>query len=102
MFRRLAVLTLIGVGGVAHAAEGVIADPAATAACSKASGLTSPAVSAPIRFSDAMNRSAMVLSGARPGAKSTAKSATKLCLYDRHSGRAETQDMTAWSVPPRR
>lgn len=98
---RLTLLLPIGLlcAGPAMAAEAVIADPAASAACSKASGMKGPAASAPLRFSDQMGRTALILSGTKLGTKG--KPTTMLCLYDRHSGRAEARSAEAWSKPPR-
>ncbi len=71
----------------------------ATRACLKASNLRNAAVAgAPILFSDNAGKTALLVTGRwRPAHMNNAR-ATMLCLYDRQTRKAETQEAMRWSV----
>ena len=72
----------------------------AKAACRKASDLKNAAtLGAPVMFSDATGRTAVLVTGNwRPKHMKGAR-ATMLCLYDRAAGTAETQEAKRWTAP---
>jgi hypothetical protein len=72
---------------------------AARNACVKASGLDDAAASAPVHFSDRIAQDVILVTGHYPQKLMKGKPGTMLCLYDRRSKRAETQEATAWSRP---
>ncbi len=74
---------------------------AARNACVKASGLDDAAASAPVHFSDRIAQDVILVTGHYPQKLMKGKPGTMLCLYDRRSKRAETQEATAWSRPAR-
>nr|WP_310525252.1 hypothetical protein [Polymorphobacter sp.] len=73
----------------------------ATKACLKAANLRGAAViGSPILFSDTMGKTALLVGGRwRPAHMKGAK-AVMLCLYDRRSKTAETQEAARWTVTP--
>lgn len=74
----------------------------ATRACLKASALQDAASAGePVLFSDAAGKTALLVTGRwRPAHMKNAR-ATILCLYDRRSRTAETQEAPRWSVARR-
>ncbi len=74
---------------------------AARNACVKASGLNDAAASAPVHFSDRIAQDVILVTGHFPQKAVKGKPGTMLCLYDRRTKRAETQEATAWSRPSR-
>ncbi|WP_426166832.1 hypothetical protein [Sandarakinorhabdus sp. DWP1-3-1] len=110
--RRLARLTLVA----AAVATPMLAAPASAStdaamargmaqagrACLKASELKNAAiVGEPILFSDATGKTAILVTGRwRPAHMRNAR-ATMLCLYDRSTRRAETQEALRWTVAAR-
>ena len=74
----------------------------ATRACLKASELKAAAIAGqPILFSDNAGKTALLVTGRWRPAHMKNASATMLCLYDRRSRKAETQEALRWSVAPR-
>lgn len=72
----------------------------AKAACRKASDLKNAAtLGAPVLFSDAMGKTAVLVTGIWRPAHMKGARATMLCLYDRASRTAETQEARRWTVP---
>ena len=71
----------------------------ATRACLKASNLKGAAsIGAPILFSDSAGKTALLVTGRwRPAHMKNAR-ATLLCLYDRRTRTAETQEAPRWQV----
>ncbi len=75
------------------------ADRASSAACIRASGLKSASAGPVARFSDSFGVDARTVTGIWPQARMNGERGTMLCLYDRRSRRAETQEV-AGSVAP--
>ena len=72
----------------------------AKAACRKASDLKNAAtLGAPVLFSDAMGKTGVLVTGIWRPAHMKGARATMLCLYDRASRTAETQEARRWTVP---
>ncbi len=71
----------------------------ATRACLKAADLNNAAIAGtPILFSDNAGKTALLVTGRwRPAHMNNAR-ATMLCLYDRQTRKAETQEAPRWSV----
>ncbi|PZN96746.1 MAG: hypothetical protein DCF31_02865 [Alphaproteobacteria bacterium] len=110
--RRLARLTLVAaivaVPGLATPAaastDAAMARGMAQAsrACLKASELKNAAtVGEPILFSDDAGKTAFLVTGRWRPAHMRKARATLLCLYDRSTRRAETQEAPRWTVAPR-
>lgn len=74
----------------------------ATSACQNASGLKAAAIAGqPILFGDDTGKTALLVTGRwRPAHMKNAR-ATMLCLYDRRTRKAETQEAPRWSVASR-
>lgn len=68
-------------------------DMASQAACLKASGLNSPQVGPPTRFSDNILMDARVVEGTWPQPHMKGAKARMLCLYNRKNKRVEVQEL---------
>lgn len=75
-------------------------DKRSASACMRASGLREARVAAATRFSDTYLMDARVVTGIWPQAHMKGAPATMLCLYNRKTRRAETQEMSAVSPMP--
>ncbi len=77
-------------------------DSAARNACIASSGLNDAAASAPVHFSDRSALDVILVTGRyKAKGKVKARPGTMLCLYNRRTGTAETQESGAWSKAPR-
>lgn len=76
-------------------------DAKARDVCVAAVGLRDARASAPVLFSDAVGRTALLVTGAWPQAHMKGRRGTVLCLYDRRSGKAEAAEAAGWSAPVR-
>ena len=74
-------------------------DGQSSAACIKASGLRDARVGGAVRFSDSFLVDARMVSGVWPQAHMKGAKANMLCLYNRRTKRAETQEATANTHP---
>lgn len=74
-------------------------DRQSSAACIKASGLRDARVGEAVRFSDSFLMDARTVSGVWPQAHMKGAKANMLCLYNRRTRRAETQEATANTHP---
>ena len=69
-------------------------------ACRKASDLKNAAtVGTPVLFSDISRKTAVLVTGVWRPAHMKGARATMLCLYDRATGTAETQEAKRWAAP---
>ncbi len=72
----------------------------AKAACRKASDLKNAAtLGTPVLFSDAMGKTAVLVTGIWRPAHMKGDRATMLCLYDRASQTTEIQEARRWTAP---
>lgn len=94
--------------GLAMTVPAVAATPAAMAqgltdakaACRKASDLKNAAtLGTPVLFSDAMGKTAVLVTGIWRPAHMKGARATMLCLYDRASRTTEVQEAKRWTEP---
>jgi heat shock protein HslJ len=69
-------------------------------ACSQASGLRDATVGSAIRFSDRAGIDARTVTGTYPQAHMNGATSTMLCVYNRATRRAETQEMSSTSRQP--
>lgn len=79
-----------------------VLDRQSAAACTKSAGLRNSTVGPPVRFSDTFLIDARLVTGTWPQPHMHSAKGTMLCLYNRRSKRAETQEMTstAPAAPP--
>lgn len=97
--RPMLLLALIATPVVASSpAAWAVHDHAARAACIAAAGLTGAAVSAPLLFSDAAGKAAMLVSGRWPQARMKGRQGAMLCLFDRRTGKAEAIEAEGWTA----
>lgn len=95
------ILVLLSLTAVTFAAPGHAATPRAyaaldrqtSAACIAASGLRNAIVGPVVRFSDSFLMDARTVTGAYPQAHMKGAKGAMLCLYNRRTKRAETQEM---------
>ena len=71
---------------------------AGRAACIKASGLARATASGPIIFSDAILRDAFLVRGTYKQRFMKGAKGTMLCLVDRRTHKAETQEAKGWTA----
>jgi hypothetical protein len=69
-------------------------------ACIESSALRNASVGAVVRFSDRSGMDARIVTGNYPQAHMNGAGGTVLCLYNRATGRAETQDMSPFTQQP--
>ena len=69
-------------------------------ACIAAANLRRTTVSAPLTFSDAIGKDALLVRGTYRQAFMKGARGTFLCLYDRRTGQAEVSEAKGWSVAP--
>ncbi len=74
-------------------------DRRTSAACIAASGFKDAAVGVPLRFSDRILIDARTVTGTYPQAHMKGATGTMLCLYNRRTKRAETQEMAMAAQP---
>ncbi len=74
-------------------------DRQTSTACIAASGLKDATVGAPLRFSDRFLMDARTVTGTYPQAHMKGATGTMLCLYNRRTKRAETQEMVLAAEP---
>ena len=77
----------------------VALDRQTSAACIAASGFKDATVGAPLRFSDRFLMDARTVTGTYPQAHMKGATGTMLCLYNRRTKRAETQEMVMAAQP---
>ncbi|UAK26334.1 hypothetical protein [Sphingomonas nostoxanthinifaciens] len=71
---------------------------AGRAACIRAAGLRAATASAPVGFSDAIGRDAILVTGVYRQAFMKGARGTMLCLYDRRTHNAEVAEAKGWSA----
>ena len=92
-----AVTSPVSASSPAAMAEGLVATKAA---CRKASDLKNAAVlGAPVMFSDATGKTAVLVTGIWRPAQMNCAPATLLCPYDRASRTAEVEEARRWAAP---
>jgi hypothetical protein len=96
----VATLALSAPASASSTAAWTAGESAARNACVKASGLNDAAASAPVHFSDRTGQDVILVTGRVPQAFMKGKTGTMLCLYNRRTKMAETQESTAWSKKP--
>ena len=69
-------------------------------ACIAASGVGRPRVSNPVIFDDRLGTVALLVTGFASRQQLGGPSVTKLCLFDRRSGRVATQEAQGWGDRP--
>jgi heat shock protein HslJ len=77
-----------------------VADQASAAACRAASGLREATVGPATRFSDAFLMDVRTVTGTWPQRHMKGAKAAMLCLYNRRTRRAETQEVATAAPPP--
>lgn len=100
--RAVFALPLLMIAGAASAATPQsysVLDRASAAACRTASGLGDAKVGPATRFSDAFLMDVRTVTGTWPQRHMKGAKATMLCLYNRRTKRAETQEL-AGATPP--
>jgi heat shock protein HslJ len=75
-------------------------DRRSTAACLQAAGLLNARVGPPTRFSDRIGVEVRTVTGTWPQPHMRGASASLVCVYDRRTRRAETQELTMASTTP--
>lgn len=71
---------------------------AARKACIAAAGLRAPSVSAPLDFSDATMKTALLVRGTYTQRHMKGATGTFLCLYDRRTRKAEAQEAPGFAL----
>jgi heat shock protein HslJ len=102
MTMRPILLSLLFVAAPAWAsspAADAAAERASARACVQASGLKGASVGPVMRFSDAFLMDARTVTGTWPQPHMKGRQATMLCLYNRRTRRAETQELTTAEAP---
>lgn len=94
----LALTAIASPAGASTEAAWAAFAKAGRAACVAAANFARPVVSAPLNFSDAIGRDAMLVRGMYKQRFMHQAWGTMLCLYDRRTHRAEVAEAKGWSA----